>query len=184
MNTGFARGLCRRAENATSSTEAQAERRGRAYAAPVSAAVVVRRAPYQWTPATRSRSAFIHDGRVNGVRARRPRSVAGIAHVREKMARRRDGKGRRAKSAGRTSVVMAKRRRAARARASGVGAEARRGRVTRPPCCRGALLLSPLSLRVDSRSTFGRYALRRRRVTDPGDRFGHATISRVARALP
>lgn len=107
MNTGFARGLCRRAENATSSTEAQAERRGRAYAAPVSAAVVVRRAPYQWTPATRSRSAFIHDGRVNGVRAGRPRSAAGVAHVREKMARRRDGKGRRAKSAGRTSVVMA-----------------------------------------------------------------------------
>uniref|UniRef100_A0A2A4J9F3 Uncharacterized protein n=1 Tax=Heliothis virescens TaxID=7102 RepID=A0A2A4J9F3_HELVI len=126
MNTGFARGLSRRAENATSSTEAQAERRGRAYAAPVSAAVVVRRAPYQWTPATRSRSAFIHDGRVNGVRAGRPRSAAGVAHVREKMARRRDGKGRRAKSAGRTSVVMAKRRRAARARACSVGAEARR----------------------------------------------------------
>lgn len=142
MNTGFARGLCRRAENATSSTETQAERRGRAYAAPVSAAVVVRRAPYQWTPATRPRSAFIHDGRVNGVQAGRPRSAAVVAHVREKMARRRDGKGRRAKSAGRTSVVMAKQRRAARARASGVGAEARRSRhaASRLPCCRGALL--------------------------------------------
>lgn len=137
MNTGFARGLCRRAENATSSTEPQAERRGRAYAAPVSAAVVVRRAPYQWTQATRSRSAFIHDGRVNGVRAGRPRSAGGVAHVREKMARRRDGKGRRAKSAGRTSVVMAIQRRAARAR--GRRAWARRlvaaDRASRwPPC--------------------------------------------------
>lgn len=72
--------------------------------------VVARRAPYQWTPATRSRSAFIHDSRVNGVRAERPRSASGVAHVREKMARRRDDEGRRAKSAGRTSVVMAVRR--------------------------------------------------------------------------
>lgn len=178
MNTGFARGLCRRAENATSSTEAQAERCGRAYAAPVSAAVVVRRAPYQWTPATRSRSAFIHDGRVNGVRVRRPRLAAGGTHVREKMARRRDGKGRRAKSAGRTSVVMA----GGASAGVRVGAEARRGASRQPAApsrCR-----SPLSLRADSRSTFGRYALRCRRVTDPGDRFEDATISWVARALP
>ncbi|CAH0720043.1 unnamed protein product, partial [Brenthis ino] len=61
------------------------------------AAVVDRRAPYQWTLGTRSRSAFIHDGRVNGARAGRLRSAV-VAHVREKMARRRDGKGRRAKT--------------------------------------------------------------------------------------
>ncbi|CAG9787741.1 unnamed protein product [Diatraea saccharalis] len=115
MNTDFARGECRRAENATSSTEARSSGEGVQRAAPVRAPrpVVARRAPYQWTPATRSRSAFIHDGRVNGVRVERRRSAGGsggVAHMREKMARRRDGKGRRAKSAGRTSVVMAVRR--------------------------------------------------------------------------
>lgn len=108
MNTDFARGMCRRAESATSSTEANTSRRGRAARRPRSlrrgAAAVDCRAPYQWTLATRSRSAFIHDGRVNGARAGCPRSAV-VAHVREKMARRRDGEGRRAKTTGRTSVV-------------------------------------------------------------------------------
>lgn len=102
--------MCRRAESATSSTEASTSRRGRAARRPRSlrrgAAAVDRRAPYQWTLATRSRSAFIHDGIVNGARAGCPRSAV-VAHVREKMARRRDGEGRRAKTIGRTSVVVA-----------------------------------------------------------------------------
>lgn len=82
-------------------------------AAPVSAAVVVR-APYQWTPATRSRSAFIHDGRVNGVGTGRPRSPAAAAAAPvasptcagKWRGRRRDDRGRRAKSAVSTSDVM------------------------------------------------------------------------------
>lgn len=135
MNTDFARGMCRRAENATSSTESvRHERCARAFSSRPRRAqrpVVARRAPYQWTLATRSRSAFIHDGRVNGVRDGSPHSAV-VAHVREKMARRRDGDRSRAKSAGRTSVVMVIRR-AARARGRACGSEeARRsGRAVR-----------------------------------------------------
>ncbi|CAH2047247.1 unnamed protein product, partial [Iphiclides podalirius] len=106
------------------------------HAAPVRRARGPRRAPYQWTPATRSRSAFIHGGRVNGVRAGRPRS-AGVAHVREEMARRRGGGRRRAKSAARTSVVR---------RAACTAAWARRLGATRQPAGH--------FLRAESRAAF------------------------------
>ncbi|CAH2243820.1 jg7070 [Pararge aegeria aegeria] len=122
------------------------------------AAVVDRRAPYQWTPATRSRSVFIHDGRVNGVRAGRPR-LAAVAHVREKMARRRDDDGRRAKTTGRTSVVMARSVRCASTRGHGGSPRARASPRFRS-CCRHFL-------RAESRSAFGRYAQRSARLRRP-----------------
>lgn len=116
----------------------------RAYRGPPrESSVVVRRAPYQWTPATRSRSTFIHDGSVNGVRAGRPRTAAGVAHVREKMARRRDDEGRRAKTAASTSVVMVIIQRQSGRRECCVGAEARRARHT----SRSSANVDPASVR-------------------------------------
>lgn len=116
---------------------------------------------------------FIHDGRVNGARAGRPRSL-GVAHVREKMARRRrDGGGGRAKTTARTrEVPAAGARRASSEHAARVGTEARR---------------VPARHRDSAAATFSELIhapLRalREAAAAPGDRFGDATISSAPRA--
>ncbi|KAG7299009.1 hypothetical protein JYU34_017484 [Plutella xylostella] len=96
--------------------------------------VVARHAPCQWAAATRPRSAFIHGDGVNGVQPASALAVYRRPRARENGA----DEGRRAKNAGRTSVVAARRGR-------------RRGRGGSPA---RVTLHAPGTLSAESRAAF------------------------------